>query len=66
MRGRGTCKRTKIPVVFRSHSFCQMGATDEEKAEAAADVDDEFAGRQQEMETAIIQVGWTVLGVPVV
>ncbi|CAM9391146.1 unnamed protein product [Pylaiella littoralis] len=35
--------------------LAKMGATDEEKAEAAADVDDEFAGRQQEMETAIIQ-----------
>lgn len=33
-----------------------MGATDEEKAEATAEVDDEFAGRQQQMETAIIQV----------
>lgn len=33
-----------------------MGATDEEKAEAIAEVDDEFAGRQQQMETAIIQV----------
>lgn len=34
-----------------------MDATDEEKAEATAEVDDEFAGRQQQMETAIIQVG---------
>eukprot|EP00752_Nemacystus_decipiens_P010330 g9202.t1 len=30
-------------------------ATEEEKAEATADVDDEFTGRQQQMETAIIQ-----------
>lgn len=37
-----------------------MKATDEEKAEATAEVDDEFAGRQQQMETAIIQVDWTV------
>lgn len=40
----------------------QMAATDEDKAEAAADVDDEFMGRQQQMETAITQVGWTVSG----
>lgn len=33
-----------------------MNATDDEKAEATADVDDEFARRQQQMETAIIQV----------
>lgn len=39
-----------------------MGATDEEKAEAAADVDDEFVGRQQQMETAIIQVSGVFSG----
>lgn len=33
-----------------------MGASEEEKAEATAEVDDDFAGRQQQMETAIIQV----------
>ncbi|CAM9214228.1 unnamed protein product [Scytosiphon promiscuus] len=32
-----------------------MNATDDEKAEATADVDDEFARRQQQMEAAIIQ-----------
>lgn len=37
-------------------SYAQMNATDEERADAAADVDDDFAGRQQQMETSIIQV----------
>lgn len=48
-------QRQDVKTAFRLfHS--QMNATDDEKSEAVADVDDEFARRQQQMETAIIQV----------
>lgn len=46
-------------VAIRStcvRSLFQARATDEEKAEAMSDIDDDYAGRQQQMESAIIQV----------
>lgn len=43
-------------MIIKTSLYAQMDATDEERADAAADVDDDFAGRQQQMETSIIQV----------
>lgn len=47
---------------FFSCALRQTNASAEEKAEALSDVDDEFAGRQQQLETRTVQVLYTEHG----